>query len=530
MDTTPNLALPYIMAAQAQKHVTHNEALRELDAIVQLMVLDKDLATPPGSPANGARYIVAASPTGAWSGQAAKIAAYQDSAWAFYAPQEGWLAWVGDENAFYAYDGAAWSALSVGASVNPVSLVGVNATADTTDRLSVSSPASLFSHEGAGHQQKINKNAAGDTASLLFQTGFSGRAEMGTTGDDNFHFKVSPDGSTWNEAIVVDKTAGSVSFPKSSFALCVPGGRLTLATGTPVMTSSQVAKTTLYYTPYTGLWVPVYDGTRMVMSSIGSELSLALNSNSGHTGYHQSGKNYDFFYAYVSGTFYFGTGPAWTNDTTRSAALAYLQGVLTNSGTMTLRYGTSSGLTVSVPANQATYLGTVRMSADGQTRFKFGASAAGGDDAWFGLWNMYNRVVVATSVKDSTNSWSYNSGTFQAANASTTNRISFIRGLDEDAVDATYLMSIAAASANTLPAINIGLDSTSAGSGIPGALPAFNANLSLISRYVGIPGLGWHFLQAVEKAVGTFANTPTFYGDAGDASAYGSGLLATMKY
>ena len=89
MDASPNLNLPFIMAAQAQKHVTHNEALRALDAIVQLAVSDKDLATPPGSPGDGACYIVAASPTGAWSGQAGKIAAYQDGAWAFYEPARG---------------------------------------------------------------------------------------------------------------------------------------------------------------------------------------------------------------------------------------------------------------------------------------------------------------------------------------------------------------------------------------------------------------------------------------------------------
>ena len=67
MDETPLLKLPYILAAQSQKHVTHNEALRVLDALVQLAVLDKDLATPPGSPAAGARYIIGAAPTGAWS-------------------------------------------------------------------------------------------------------------------------------------------------------------------------------------------------------------------------------------------------------------------------------------------------------------------------------------------------------------------------------------------------------------------------------------------------------------------------------
>jgi hypothetical protein len=114
MDTTPNLSLPYIAAAQAQKHVTHNEALRALDAIVQLAVLDKDLAAPPVSPAEGARYIVAASPTGVWSGQAGRIAAWQDAAWAFYTPNEGWLAWVADEDTLYIWSGAAWTAFAVG--------------------------------------------------------------------------------------------------------------------------------------------------------------------------------------------------------------------------------------------------------------------------------------------------------------------------------------------------------------------------------------------------------------------------------
>jgi len=180
-------------------------------------VLDKDLAAPPGSPAEGARYIVAAGPTGTWAGQAGKIAAFQDGAWAFYTPLEGWLTWVADENSVYAYDGAAWGVLSGGsAGVNPTPLVGVNATADTTNRLAVSSPASLFNHAGAGHHVKINKNAASDTAALLFQTGFSGRAEYGLAGDDDFHVKVSPDGSTWHEAIVVDKDTGEVSFPNTS--------------------------------------------------------------------------------------------------------------------------------------------------------------------------------------------------------------------------------------------------------------------------------------------------------------------------
>ena len=93
-ETSPNLSLPYIMAAQSQKHVTHNEAIRSLDAIVQLAVLNRTLAAPPATPAEGNAYIVAAGASGAWSGQTARIAAFQDGAWAFYVPREGWLAWV----------------------------------------------------------------------------------------------------------------------------------------------------------------------------------------------------------------------------------------------------------------------------------------------------------------------------------------------------------------------------------------------------------------------------------------------------
>ena len=58
-DISPHLLLPFILAAQAQKHVTHNEAIRLLDAIVQLSVLDRDLTVPPASPVDGDRYIVA---------------------------------------------------------------------------------------------------------------------------------------------------------------------------------------------------------------------------------------------------------------------------------------------------------------------------------------------------------------------------------------------------------------------------------------------------------------------------------------
>ncbi|MEP3477404.1 MAG: DUF2793 domain-containing protein [Hyphomicrobiales bacterium] len=219
MAKTPHLNLPYISAAQAQKHVTHNEALRALDAIVHLSVLDRDLSTPPTSPNEGDRFLVASNAIGDWSGQDHSVAAFQDGAWIFYTPNTGWLAWIVDEAILVGWDGSNW-VVSSGSSgggtstnLNPATggLVGVNATADPTNRLSVNSPASLFNHEGGDHQVKVNKNTNTDTASVLFQTGFSGRAEFGLTGDDDFHMKVSPDGNTFHEGLVINKDDGVAS-------------------------------------------------------------------------------------------------------------------------------------------------------------------------------------------------------------------------------------------------------------------------------------------------------------------------------
>jgi microcystin-dependent protein len=194
------------------------------------------------------------------------VAAFLDGAWVFHVPAEGWICWVANEDKAIVWSGTAWVDLATGggggggggftdhgaltgladddhgqyhtdargdaryytkaqvdgaiagheADASAHALMGVNATANTTNRLSVASPASLFNHDGAGHQLKINKATAGNSASMLFQTGFSGRAEMGITGDDDFHFKVSADGATWNEAIVIDKDTGEVTFPNST--------------------------------------------------------------------------------------------------------------------------------------------------------------------------------------------------------------------------------------------------------------------------------------------------------------------------
>lgn len=113
MSQTSRLALPYLAAAQAQKHVTVNETLRRLDALVQLSALSAALETQPTSPDDGDIYILPAGKTGAaWSAMAdGAIAYYRDGAWEELAPQAGWRCFVTDQHALYAYTGSAWQKL-----------------------------------------------------------------------------------------------------------------------------------------------------------------------------------------------------------------------------------------------------------------------------------------------------------------------------------------------------------------------------------------------------------------------------------
>jgi hypothetical protein len=209
-DESPLLKLPYILPAQAQKHVTHNEALRLLDILVQLAVVSRSENGPPATPTPGDRYIVKGPATGAWAGQGTRIAFYGEAGWEFILPQPGWQAYVRDTGEVVAYDGNGWAAAGAPAELPRL---GISTGADGTNRLAVSSPAVLFSHAGAGHQVKVNKDGAGDTASLLFQTGFSGRAEMGTAGNDDFSVKVSPNGADFFTALQAARASGVVSFP-----------------------------------------------------------------------------------------------------------------------------------------------------------------------------------------------------------------------------------------------------------------------------------------------------------------------------
>lgn len=213
-DQSIRLDLPFIMPAQAQKHVTHNEALQRLDLLVQLTVQDFEATVPPATPEAGQIWALGSGPGGAWAGQAGALAAWMGNMWQFFIPQQGWqatciAAGVPDLRVFTA---SGWLP-PLPDSLDNLAGLGINTAHDATNRLAVVSDATLLSHSGADHQLKINKAEATDTASLLFQSGWSGRAEMGLAGGDDFSVKVSADGVAWFDAVTANRASGLVSLP-----------------------------------------------------------------------------------------------------------------------------------------------------------------------------------------------------------------------------------------------------------------------------------------------------------------------------
>jgi hypothetical protein len=217
MSTTARLQLPYIAPQQAQKQVTYNAAMALLDQLVQPAVKSRTTVAPPGGPAEGDTYIVAPSATGAWAGKDGRFAAWLSGGWSFVAPAEGWLAYVVDTAELAVYASGAWASfVTMGGTA--LARLGINATADLTTRLAVAADASRFTHAGSSHRMALDKATAADTASLSWQDNGSGRAELGLTGDDALHLKVSPDGSSWIEAFTVAQASGLVSLPAGQLA------------------------------------------------------------------------------------------------------------------------------------------------------------------------------------------------------------------------------------------------------------------------------------------------------------------------
>lgn len=136
---TPKLGLPYIDQGQAQKEVTHNQALKLLDGLVQLSVKDRTTTAPPGAPVEGDRWIIPAGATGLWAGRTNQIALWTDAAWSYFTPLPGWVCFIESEG-IVVYANSAWQSVSVltangasiGMNINEQEVVLSGATTDTT--------------------------------------------------------------------------------------------------------------------------------------------------------------------------------------------------------------------------------------------------------------------------------------------------------------------------------------------------------------------------------------------------------------
>lgn len=238
MEKTANLALPLLMGSQAQKHVTHNEALEQLDTLVHLTVLDDMRTQPPSEPLIGDLHIVAAGATADWAGRDGTVAWYTGNHWVFLAPRDGWRAWVMQAAAFSVFSDGQWIEL---ASAGPAPLLGINTQADTTNRLSVKSDAILFSHDdqtpGTGDVRiQLNRANGSREAKVLFADAWSVRAEAGMAGDHVFRIKVSNDGSSFSPGLAVNTSTSNIGLGSEPTT-----NRLTVRQDQPAATRVMVA-------------------------------------------------------------------------------------------------------------------------------------------------------------------------------------------------------------------------------------------------------------------------------------------------
>ena len=234
---TLRLAFPLLAAGQAQKHVTHNEALLALDAHVHLHLEAFNETNPPASPVDGQIFGLGPNPIGIWASKGGMIARFEDGVWHYGQPRRGWCATVGAMAIPHLHDGVVWKQLvETGISALPAFSLGSSGSPD--QRLAVRSANILFEADPAHPAEpgdirvKLNKTGPGDVASLLFQTGFSGRVEMTYGASGRFDIRTSTDGTSFASALSVNPENGVVSLPRQSVFRAIRSGP-DVATSTP---------------------------------------------------------------------------------------------------------------------------------------------------------------------------------------------------------------------------------------------------------------------------------------------------------
>lgn len=306
--------------------------------------------------------------------------------------------------------------------------------------------------------------------------------------------------------------------------LTSPQGRLTLLTGTPVMSTTQSAKAQIFYTCSNGNQVPYYTGSADAMDTIAAcEVSLTMVS-AATAGQTVNNNVYDVWWVHgganrvcIAMSASTGGGGGWSSDggsnTSRGTGYSQLDFLtrpyITNKNSITNCFNGATNYGP-VSANQATWVGTTYTTANGQTSYKFGANGTSGQNALFGVYNAYNRVSVSTQVQDTTASWVYTTATFRQANGSTSNQIQYLDGIGNMSVSAEYSVDVTQASGST-GLTGIGINSTTVNSGRVPFIGGTGGDI--FTSYRGVSGLGLNTLAPLER--GTGAGTNTWFGGTG---------------
>ena len=224
-DHSARLALPYLAAGQMQKHVTLNEALTRLDALVQTAVVSRTTTAQPAAPEDGGLWILPSGATGAdWSTRPeGALMRAEGGGWTVVETGDGLIALVRDVDEVVVRHGGDWVALGARLGVaQALTRLGIGTTADGANPFAARLNAALWTAleawaGGTGDLRlTLNKEASGDVLSLLFQSGWGGRAELGLVGDDDLRLKVSADGSSWHDAFAVDRATGRMTFARGA--------------------------------------------------------------------------------------------------------------------------------------------------------------------------------------------------------------------------------------------------------------------------------------------------------------------------
>lgn len=286
-----------------------------------------------------------------------------------------------------------------------------------------------------------------------------------------------------------------------------PQGRLTLQTATPVMTTSQTAKTTVFYTPYCGNKVALYDGTTLVPTTFAELSNLTTASSVGNAGPAAVAANsvYDLFVWSNAGTVTLTRGPAWTSDTARSAGttLVMVNGILLN----------NVSITNGPAASRGTYVGTTRSNASSQLNWQLPSAANGGGAGILGVWNCYNRVMSGGECRDTTSSWAGSNTTIMLKNRNANNSIAFVSGLQEDLAQAIHNLGLVTNFSDGTTAIGgIGVDTSTVFTSITAQATGGASITSTVPPVAyAATSFGYHVWNALEAANG--GNSPTVFGN-----------------